>query len=323
MTLTKFSILFIIITLPFHFISYYNVNRIQAKEEVRQQYETIINNAIDDGNLALKLYTSQEYEGDHLKKIPIDAHEVLNAFLASYYYGFNAIGQEAKDELNRYILGLVIVGYDGYYLYGMKEVEDITGNKITQPTLSEKRPYLYEDGSYAMKVTLDGYVEVLNKTTWQVEKGMFDQMIDPPTGIDLSNFDNLRRQTILERIEGDLIETVNAHKDWSNRQGVLYNFYLPVMDNDPWSRTLNDVSLLVFIQGQPIGGGAYIEMASLNQSSILLKESVIGYEDVVDGSLYYCDSSCSHSQTDPLVSFFSSKENAAKAGYWPCFYLNK
>lgn len=323
MNIIKFAIIFVIITLPFHIISYYNVNRIQSKEVLKRQYETIVNNAVDDGTTALRLYTAMNFDDTNKKHIQIDTEEVMNAFLTSYHYGFNAIGTSSQLSVDQYILALVIVGYDGYYLYGTKEVVDESGRTVLMPVISEKKPYIYRTGQYSMKVTLDDYVEVLDRATWKVEKNTFADIVQKPTDIDSSNFESFRRTTIIEAIEKGLKETLIAHNKWSKQLGVNYEFYLPLAEDSGYSRSIDDVSLLVFIQGKPLGNGQYLEITAFNQGSVLSKNRIMGYRDINDGTYYFCYDPYSPSGGDEFIKSFSSKEAAVKEGYWDYRFLGK
>ena len=323
MNLIKYAILFIIITLPFYMIHNFNTHRLAQRERLKNQYEQIISSAIEDGTYALKTYSKRSFDEDRGKHIGIETEEVIEAFLKTYHYGFKAFGEGAKQQFNQYIVAIVIVGYDGYYLYGTKQVTDTSGVVGYMPVMGEKRPYIYEDSAYAMKLTLDDFVEIVDMRTWEVEKGDFTSIVHKPSGINEANFEQIRKSVIVTSIEEGLRETVKNHNQWAKQQGVLYEFIVPVADNDPWSRSLDDIGLMVCVQGAPLGYGAFLDFFAFHQSNVLKIQPINGYEDKADGSFYYCDHRCTHPQTDPLIQVFATKEGAARAGFWPCHYLNK
>ncbi|MCF8017958.1 MAG: hypothetical protein K9L62_01040 [Vallitaleaceae bacterium] len=323
MNLIKYAILFTIITLPFYMIHNFNTHRLDQRERLKNQYEAIINSAIEDGTYALKTYSKRSFDEGRGKHISIETEEVMDAFLKTYHYGFKAFGDEAKHQYNQYIVAIVIIGYDGYYLYGTKQVRDVSGAVSPMPVLSEKKPYIYEDLDYAMKLTLDDFVEIVDTKTWEVEKGDFASIVHKPSGINESNFEGIRKRAIVASIEEGLRDTVISHNQWAKQQGMLYEFVVPVADNDPWSRTLDDIGLMVCIQGAPLGYGAFLDFFSFHQSNVLKIQPIKGYEDMVDGTFYYCDHRCTHEQTDNLIQVFATKEEAAGEGFWPCHYLNK
>jgi hypothetical protein len=323
MNLIKYAILFIIITLPFYMIHNFNTHRLVQRERLKNQYERVLSSAIEDGTYALKTYSKMSFDEDRGKHIGIETEEVIDAFLKTYHYGFKAFGDAAKHQFNQYIVAIVIIGYDGYYLYGTKQVVDQTGLVSFRPVLSEKKPYVYEDSEYAMKMTLDDFVEIVDMRSWEVEKGDFASMVHKPLGIDEVNFEEIRKRAIVTSIEEGLRDAVISHNQWAKQQGMLYEFIVPVADNDPWSNTLDDIGLMVCVQGAPLGYGAFLDFFSFHQSNVLKIQPVNGYEDMADGSLYYCDQRCTHEQTDNLIQVFATKEAAARDGFWPCHYLNK
>ena len=321
MNLIKYAILFIIITLPFYMIHNFNTHRLVQRERLKNQYERVISSAIEDGTYALKTYSKRSFDEDRGKRIGIETEEVIEAFLKTYHYGFKAFGDTAKHQFNQYIVAIVIIGYDGYYLYGTKQVADHTGLVSYRPVLSEKKPYIYEDTEFAMKMTLDDFVEVVDMRTWEVEKGNFASIVHKPLGMNEVNFEQIRKRTIITSVEAGLRDAVISHNQWAKQQGMLYEFIVPVADNDPWSRTLDDIGLMVCIQGAPLGYGAFLDFFSFHQNNVLKIQPVNGYEDMADGSFYYCDHRCTHEQTDNLIQVFASKEAAASEGFWPCHYL--
>ncbi len=182
MNLTKFAIVFVIISLPFYFISDLGIRQIAHAKMLRDQYETIINNAIDDGTMALKLYTEESHDDASRKDIDVDVEEVVNAFLESYHRGFNTGSELDEIHVDRYILALIVVVYDGYYIYGTKEVEDmVSGDTHYRQLLSDKKAFLYRDGDYSIRMTLDDYVTVLNTDPlatipWQSVQGLITDL---------------------------------------------------------------------------------------------------------------------------------------------------
>ncbi|MDF1618012.1 hypothetical protein [Petrocella sp. FN5] len=323
MNLIKFAILFTIITLPFYMIHNFNTHRLAQRERLKNQYERIINSAIEDGTYVLKTYSKKSYDESRRKYISIETEEVIEAFLKTYHYGFKAFSDTAKHQFNQYIVAIVIIGYDGYYLYGTKQVTDVSGVVSHMPVLSEKKPYIYEDLDFTMKMTLDDFVEIVDMKTWEVEKGNFASIVHKPSGINEVNFEQIRKRTIVTSVEEGLRDAVIGHNQWAKQQGMLYEFIVPIADNDPWSRSLDDIGLMACIQGAPLGYGAFLDFFSFHQSNVLKIQAINGYEDMVDGSFYYCDHRCTHEQRDNLIQVFATKEAAASEGFWPCHYLNK
>lgn len=94
-----------------------------------------------------------------------------------------------------------------------------------------------------------------------------------------SDFNVLRRETIVNLIRDVLREEFNQHNDYSDSLGVTYEFNIPEIGRDQWNNTINDISVLAFFQGMPIGADSYYNNYSLGgtrivQSSYLYAERV-------------------------------------------------
>lgn len=94
-----------------------------------------------------------------------------------------------------------------------------------------------------------------------------------------SDFHVLRRETIVNLISDVLREEFNQHNDYSDSLGLTYEFNIPQIGRDQWNNTINDISVLAFFQGMPIGADSYYNNYSLGgtrivQSSYLYAERV-------------------------------------------------
>ncbi len=63
MNLTRLAIIFVLITFPLTIIGYVDVLALQKQEQLEVQYRHIINNAVKDGTVALKM--TADYGSDH------------------------------------------------------------------------------------------------------------------------------------------------------------------------------------------------------------------------------------------------------------------
>ncbi len=311
-----------LITFPLTIISYVDVLALQKQEQLEVQYRHIINNAVKDGTVALKM--TADYGSDHGDSVAvaIDAEEVIQSFLATYHLGFNAHSKEDKIRTDQHILGLIVVAYDGYYVYGTRKVTDATGSIIRRPILSEKKPYLFEGANHSVRLTLGDDVTVINKTTWVVESKAIDTIVDLPPEIVLGDFSEFRQRVITNVMIDSLNQTVNVHNAYATQLGMTFDFYVPLGEGSALRQSITDVGLMVFVQGHPLGRGKYLDMTSFNQGQIVSRKSVPGYQDGV-GNLYYCTDSVSHVHGDPVLKTFSGAEEAASEGYWSCHHLGK
>lgn len=345
MNLTKFAILFVIICLPFYLVSELSVRRVQQVQTVKAQYETIISNAVDDAALALRLYSESSFDDDATSSIQVDADEVVNAFLASYHFGFNAKGETDRQIADSHILALIIVAYDGYYIYGTKPARENLLDPVSyQQILSDKHPFVYNEGDISVYFTLDDYIKVVRRSVDPVSGDLWPEVeglvSDPevsaafPTGLNTGNFEDTKNYVITSTIENALSKTVIDHNSYTKNHGMSYQFHLPVSDAGGYGRNLQDLSVLAFIQGKDIGFGETLEFNALSQGSVLVNKEIMGYEQLLPGGgseFYYCDWRCTHSHeniytsglTNNMVKVFTTKEEAAMDGFYPCQLIGK
>ena len=70
------------------------------------------------------------------------------------------VTKNAKAEIESYIPAMIIVGYDGFYIYSA----ELVGNEIKY-ILKPKIPYTYEEKNMIINFTLDNYVKIYNKNS--------------------------------------------------------------------------------------------------------------------------------------------------------------
>ncbi len=141
---------------------------------------------------------------------------------------------------------------------------------------------------------------------------------------DASAFHTLRREVIIKLVQDTLKQEINSHKTYAKLMGLNYDFYLPEIANDDWTNSINDISLMSFIQGVQIGTNSYYNNYALGGSRIIETEYLYGTKD----KLYHFKS-CSGVQgylngaeeTD-VENVFVNKAQAAENGYWPCPICN-
>jgi len=114
---------------------------------------------------------------------------------------------------------------------------------------------------------------------------------DGNTIIEASDFNTLRRETIIGLITSVLKEEFNQHNDYADSLGVTYNFNLPEIGRDQWNNTIDDISVLAFFQGMPMGADYYYNNYSLGGARIvkanyLYAETVKGW-DGEDHKVYH------------------------------------
>lgn len=146
---------------------------------------------------------------------------------------------------------------------------------------------------------------------------------DGKTDLEASNFHRIRRETIINLISDTLKEEINEHTSYASMFGSTYQFGLPDVARDDWMNSINDVSVMSFIQGIPVGVNEYYDNYALSGSRIIQTDYYYG--GVINGNKYYHRENCSHisgfadgSDPDAVDNIFITRVQAAESGYYPC-----
>ncbi len=101
---------------------------------------------------------------------------------------------------------------------------------------------------------------------------------------DASEFHRRRRNTIIDTIISVLTEEFNEHNEYAQALGITYDFNIPNIAREEWNNTIDDISVLAFMQGMPMGTDSYYNNYSLGGSRIVFKTMILG-EIVREASL--------------------------------------
>jgi hypothetical protein len=319
-TIIKLAIFSVLILLPYFIINNINLehNRKNLITEIR--YNRAIDTATQDAAKALLTNSSpkDETKYDSLKKVKINKEEAEQTFFNSLYLNFGVFNDKAgQGVIKNYIPALIIVGYDGYYVYSWDEYTNDSGEKEIKHLWSPKKPYSYADqhgNTYGF--TLDEYV-VVNRNNDQKWFEGYRSEIALDASVPLLNnsntFDQVRRTSIVNSIQQDLEFYINQYNNYSKRLGVAYTFTLPFISQEDWNNTINDVGVLAFVQGIPMGGEYYNNYA-LGGSRVVKTPNYHGI--IANGrKYYYSRNACISSFTTEEV--FTSERDAALSGYIP------
>jgi hypothetical protein len=319
-TIIKLAIFSVLILLPYFIINNINLehNRQNLITEIR--YNRAIDTATQDAAKALLTNGSpkDETKYDSLKKVEINKEEAEQTFFNSLYLNFGVFNDVAgQGVIKNYVPVLIIVGYDGYYVYSWDEYTNISGEKEIKHVWSPKKPYSYADQhGNTLGFTLDDYV-VVNRNSDQEWFEGYRSEIALDASVPLLNnsntFDQVRRTSIVNSIQQDLEFYINKYNNYSKRLGVAYTFTLPFISQEDWNNTINDVGVLAFVQGIPMGGEYYNNYA-LGGSRVV--KSPIYNGIIANGRRYYYSrNACVSSFTTEEV--FISERDAASSGYIP------
>lgn len=127
-----------------------------------------------------------------------------------------------------------------------------------------------------------------------------------------------RQSAMIYEITKKMNYYVNEHNSIARQFGISYTFDLPESAMDSFARTIQDVSLMAIFQGYPYGTGT---------SDVYSRYSVSGsriykanrYQVVEEnGILTYHRPTCNHLTGKASVASYTSKEDCASLGAYPC-----
>lgn len=396
MKLQHFIIIFLIIILPFSIICRAKMAdyTLMLRDQVR------LNNVIDSATqdaLDMLVELNDEFQMMYFnERFNINqtlAKESMEAFFHTMAVNFNMPYKKEKTQayFSMYIPAVLIIGYDGFFVYSVDEVRDTE----YAYQISPKIPYSYFDKETGTLVnfTLGNYVTILSNSVMYEGELMCDYQEDidelyteyytafgndnavlnnipdltnnmslivnaidkanPGTvpsfllpdsksakdaiplrrdygsGDELpSDFHAKRREVIISLIKDVLKEEINEHNTYARMYGSVYHFQLPEIANDDWVNSINDISVMSFIQGMPIGTSDYFDNYALSGSRIVQTDYIYG-----DVERYYHSSSCkliagfvkgdpNFESTTEIDNVFVNRIYAAEAGYYPCNHCN-
>lgn len=186
-----------------------------------------------------------------------------------YYNGECYSGKMKYNSLNEISEEYINKGYDDGTL---------TPNQIASIT-NDMSMILY---SLEHQVGVDIGEELLPTTDTNF---LLDYTKDTAGNYTVGKFHEKRRNTIIKIISECLNEEINVeHNKFASLVGSTYDFYIPEITNDEWINTIDDITVMAFVQGIPVGTteGVYYNSYALGGSQIVKRDHVYMVE-------MYCD----------------------------------
>lgn len=164
------------------------------------------------------------------------------------------------------------------------DIKQINYIKNTLPMFTDNLSYILKE--WASRRTTDPSNRARYLTVLYEDNANQDYVYDDDGNITVnaSEFHVLRRETIINLITSVLREEFNEHNHFSDTLGLTYEFNIPEIGRDQWNNTINDVSVLAFFQGMPIGADSYYNNYSLGGTRIV-QSSYLYAERVREGSV--------------------------------------
>lgn len=313
MKITDLAILFIVITLPFALILRIQSDNLQNVNYRRIVLNRYLDTAVEDAAEAMIV------RGEN-RKVYVSREKALDAFLNTLFANFNVVDTEsARSSFMIYIPVIILVDYDGYWVYSIEEYLNDDGVMEQKMVWKPKKPYTCVRGDYTYIFTLDRYVKVYNSAAGQFFEGNLQDIKAylPNTLLqDNELFEAIRKKTIIDAIKNDVNDAINLHNTYANRFGISYRFSPPLISDGDWYRNIEDIGFLAFFQGIPMGlHGERFNSYALGASRIVRKTYYYIQEDL-NGLRYYHRENCPELTEKEKV--YDSREDCAMEGAFPC-----
>lgn len=319
MKMIDWAIVLVLILFPFSIVNRTESEMLRMSQLTELRYNAALDAAVDDAAQALTMNVEQgkEVQYDSAKKLPVNKEAAMEAFHRTLYMNFGILDDPvAQGVFNRYIPAVTIIGYDGFYVYAEEEFTNAAGETEVRPVWGPKKSYAYADvQGNSLAFTLDDYVTVYDASNGTWHEG-FRSEIEKATTLPLlhdpANFEQVRRATIVNAIQNELAHRINRHNVYATRAGFSYTFTLPTIPEEEWTNTLDDIGVMAFIQGIPLGDKFYNNYA-LGGSRVMKRPVFVGV--LKNNIRYYYRSTCPFSY--PVQETFNSEKAAAQKGYIP------
>ncbi|SEF53892.1 hypothetical protein [Paenibacillus sp. UNC499MF] len=319
MKTAKLVIFFVLIYVPFAWTNKFDTHAQFQMLFLETKYDAAVNAAVQDGAAALTVNEKQKDEAryESMKKVRVNRKAAVDSFYKTLYSNFgvseDAVGRQVLDS---YLSALLIVGYDGCYSYTFETYTGEDGLARSRRLEGPKRPYTYRDATgEIIAFTLDEYVTVKSASGTGWTEGFRNEIGSQTQAAVLKpggRFDEVRRGAIIDTIRSELENAIREHNVQSRGLGAAYTFTLPLLSGEEWSNTIDDVGMLAFVQGIPVGYRTYNNYA-LGGAKIVKRPVYYGYRQ--DNIPYFTGSGCPRSAE--ILETFASPKTAAAAGYYP------
>ncbi len=300
----KVAIIFTIITIPFYFIIFNKVDSERERLKYENNFINGINTALYDAKVSMNKSIKTSFDDVDNKQTYIDEKEVIDSFLKSYYLYFNARNEVDRALLRSNILALVLVDYDGFYIYGAGDKGD-----HLEHIISEKHPYKYEKDGTFYYFTLGNIVKKVdfdtNKVNYEKIGHLFTDTLEGDEEL-------IKNKCINDSIIGELKNTLYYHKKLGQFIGSSFDYYLPLGENSSLARNIDSIGIISIIEGRGYPVAGKIVNVNYSEADIEMNCEVYCFEE--DGTKYYSEKI---EDVKPPYLIFYSKKEASSHGYLP------
>ena len=131
-----------------------------------------------------------------------------------------------------------------------------------------------------------------------------------------TTMDKVRRETIVSTVQDQLSYYINQHNTYARSLGIDYRFTLPLIPEEDWINTVDDISTFAFIQGIPITKEhTYNNYAFVGAR---VQKNVQYAAGVKDGmKVYFREDTKADINGIDITRKFTTAKSAAAEGYFP------
>lgn len=325
MKISDFVVIYFIIVLPLLLFAQWRAEDTNTFAKLNNQYDGAMVVATHDAVNELRLNAKPNYESGYesRKFSRINKQPAYETFIHSLALNFGTEDAITKDLLARYVPVFGILEYDGFSMSVYKEFSKENTTNFDRVWLP-KIPFAYHDGrGNIIQFTLDEHVTVYDAMEEEWIKGdrrEVKDIVDIDLLQDAKKFDRMRRDTIVSILQENLAYQINEHNVYTKNLGITYKFAMPLISQEDWYNTVDDIGVIAFFQGFPYQRGTGVFNQFAFSGSRLVKEEVY-YGSNVNGRKMFHAESCGY--TYPVAEVFPSKKVAAKAGYFELSCLNQ
>lgn len=327
MKITNFTVIFLLIVIPLMLILHMRAEDTNTFAKLNNRYDEAMITATHDSADQLRMNAIPDFESGYSSKkfSRINKEAAYDTFVHTLAINFETQDEITEKLLERYIPVYSIIEYDGLSLNVFQQYNNEDGMKVTDRVWLPKIPFTHHDeAGNIIQFTLDEYVTAYDSglDEW-IEGDRRELLADEDINIglleDADLFDRIRRDTIVNTLQENFAFYINEHNVYMKNIGITYTFALPLIPQEDWYNTVDDVGIFAFLQGYPFkrAEGVFNEYGFAG--SRLIKEDSY-YATIINGKKVFFAESCDYDYQ--VLEVYSSKKDAAKAGYFELDCLN-
>ncbi len=285
MKLSTLSLIAICIFICFATVAYYNTQSEANVNTIKRQYRSYMTAACESAMDSVEI---TDFSKGYLFNIKSNRQIAVDTFFVSLAKSFNREGVYA-DEIIKYVPVIVLVDYDGFYVWHSGQRDDALEEEGKRYSIEEFRSWSEVLEDYVIRYYLDDEVKITDIRTGSVyhaERGEAYKLINDNMLWFLNDKEafDLRKASI---ITSDIKENIEYYINNNDNLNVSYEIEFATLDNENWGRLFKTPTILAFLQGKQLE-----EINSnivLNIYSFSGTELTVTYHYFIDNSnRYHC-----------------------------------